>query len=176
MTVIPNAETESLRPFLISTVEPGSTVVTDGWTAYRSACKGWFVHERHPVAGSGHQAHELLPAVHRVASLLKRWLMGTHQGTVRPEHIQPYLDEFCFRFNRRGSKARGMLFYRLLPARRGSRPADVSGAGRQPQAEAGQAARRTRAASPARHARRAGAGQPMAGRCPRPHDDLAKRA
>ena len=52
--------------------------------------------------------------MHRVASLMKRWLMGTHQGSVKPEHAQSYLDEFCFRFNRRGSKARGMLFYRLL--------------------------------------------------------------
>jgi transposase-like protein len=53
MSVIPNAETESLRPFLVTTIEPGSTVVTDGWSAYLGACKGWFVHERHPIAGSG---------------------------------------------------------------------------------------------------------------------------
>ena len=122
MKVIPNAETASLRPFLITTVEPGSTVVTDGWSSYPGACEGWFVHDRHPVAGSGYKAHELLPAVHRVVSLCKRWLMGTHQGKVQPEHVQSYLDEFCFRFNRRSSKARGMLFYRLLEAAAGADP------------------------------------------------------
>ena len=62
----------------------------------------------------GMQAHELLPAVHRVAALAKRWLLGTHQGAVKPAHMQAYLDEFTFRFNRRHSRSRGMLFYRLL--------------------------------------------------------------
>lgn len=60
------------------------------------------------------QAHELLPAVHRVAALAKRWLLGTHQGAVKPAHLQAYLDELTFRFNRRHSRSRGMLFYRLL--------------------------------------------------------------
>ena len=59
-------------------------------------------------------ASELLPRVHRVASLLKRWLLGTHQGAVSPEHLDYYLDEFTFRFNRRTSRYRGKLFYRLL--------------------------------------------------------------
>lgn len=114
MSVIPDASTRSLRPFLLATVEPGATVVTDGWSAYPGACHEWFIHEPHPVAGSGSQAHELLPAVHRVVSLCKRWLMGTHQGRVEPEHAQSYLEEFCFRFNRRHARARGLLFYRLL--------------------------------------------------------------
>jgi transposase-like protein len=114
MSVIPDASTGSLRPFLLATVEPGATVVSDGWSAYPGACLDWFVHEPHPVAGSGSSAHELLPAVHLVASLYKRWLLGTHQGRVDPEHVQSYLDEFCFRFNRRHSKARGLLFFRLL--------------------------------------------------------------
>ena len=114
MRVIDDAAASTLRAFLISTVEPGSTVVTDGWSAYPKACRDWFAHEPHPVSGSGQDAHELLPAVHRVASLCKLWLLGTHQGRVDPEHIQSYLDEFCFRFNRRHSRARGLLFYRLL--------------------------------------------------------------
>ena len=59
------------------------------------------------------QASELLPRVHRVFSLLKRWLLGTHQGAVKAEHLQDYLDEFVFRFNRRKSRSRGKLFYRL---------------------------------------------------------------
>jgi transposase-like protein len=114
MSVIPDASAESLRPFLLATLEPGATVVTDGWSAYPPACRDWFIHDPHPVAGSGSQAHDLLPAVHRVASLCKRWLLGTHQGRVEPEHLQSHLEEFCFRFNRRHSRARGMLFYRLL--------------------------------------------------------------
>ena len=56
----------------------------------------------------------LLPRVNLIASLLKRWLLGTHQGVVRPAHLDYYLDEFTFRFNRRTSGSGGMLFYRLL--------------------------------------------------------------
>ena len=100
MSPIPDASADTLRGFLIAAVEPGSTVVTDGWSAYPKACQDWFTHEPHPVAGSGSPAHQLLPAVHRVASLFKRWILGTHQGRVEPEHLQAYLDEFCFRFNR----------------------------------------------------------------------------
>ena len=70
-----------------------ATVVTDGWSAYPKACRDWFDHEPHPVAGSGKQAGELLPAVHRVAALCKRWLLGTHQGRVDAEHMQSYLEE-----------------------------------------------------------------------------------
>jgi len=114
MSVISNAEAKTLRQFMISTIEPGSTVVSDGRSAYPKACRDWFVHEPRPVSGSGHDAHEPLPAVHRVASLCKRWLMGTHQGRVDAEHMPSYLEEFCFRFNRRHSRARGLLFYRLL--------------------------------------------------------------
>jgi hypothetical protein len=63
--------------------------------------------------GKKQRASELMRRVHRVASLLKRWLMGTHQGAVTPEHLDYYLDEFTFRFNRRRSANRGKLFYRL---------------------------------------------------------------
>ena len=66
------------------------------------------------IKRSGLVAHELLPRVHRVASLLKRWLLGTHQGAVRALHLDYYLDEFTFRFNRRTSRSRGKLFYRLV--------------------------------------------------------------
>ena len=55
-----------------------------------------------------------MPRVHRVASLLKRWFLGTHQGAVSAKHLDYYLDEYTFRFNRRRSRARGLLFYRLL--------------------------------------------------------------
>ena len=66
------------------------------------------------IRASTETASELLPRVHLSASLLKRWLLGTHQGAVQPEQLDYYLDEFTFRFNRRDSRARGLLFYRLL--------------------------------------------------------------
>lgn len=114
MAVIADAGWESLRTFLADRVEPGATVVTDGWGAYPKALEDRYVHEPFVIAGSGWDAHELLPAVHRVASLAKRWLLGTHQGGVKPGHLSAYLDEYTFRFNRRRSRSRGLLFYRLL--------------------------------------------------------------
>ena len=114
LQVIEDASAPVLRNVLLAHVEPGSTVITDGWPSYPPACSTDYVHEPLVVSGSGHKAHELLPAVHRVASLVKRWLEGTHQGGVQPAHLQAYLDEFAFRFNRRRSRARAMLFYRLL--------------------------------------------------------------
>lgn len=122
MQVIPDASGDTLHEFLVGTVQPGATVVTDGWSGYPPACHNWFEHEPYPVAGSGFQAHELLPAVHLVASLAKRWLLGTHQGGMQPEHMQAYLDEFCFRFNRRHAAARGQLLYRLLQYAAGASP------------------------------------------------------
>ena len=104
----------TLREFMLAHVEPGSVVITDGLASYRPACGEEYEHRPEPIGPSGQQAHELLPGVHRVASLAQRWLLGTHQGGVKPGHMQAYLDEFTFRFNRRRSRARGMLFYRLL--------------------------------------------------------------
>ena len=89
-------------------------MITDGLASYRPACGEEYEHRPEPIGPSGQQAHELLPGVHRVASLAQRWLLGTHQGGVKPGHMQAYLDEFTFRFNRRRSRARGMFFYRLL--------------------------------------------------------------
>lgn len=112
--VIPNAESETLRSFLLDHVETGSVLITDGLSSYPGAAGSEYVHKATPVKGSGRKAHQLLPGVQRVASLVKRWLLGTHQGSVEVDHMQAYLDEFTFRFNRRRSRARGMLFYRLL--------------------------------------------------------------
>jgi len=112
MARIPDATTESLRDFLAGNVEPGSTVVTDGWQAYKKATSGVFTHER--FVAPYKQGPVLLPAVHRVASLTKRWLLGTHQGSIDEGHLPLYLDEFVFRFNRRTSKSRGLVFYRLM--------------------------------------------------------------
>jgi hypothetical protein len=73
-----------------------------------------YLHEVSKLQGQKKSAAtELLPRVHRVASLLKRWLLGMHQGAIAPEHLDYYLDEFTFRFNRRTSASRGKLFYRL---------------------------------------------------------------
>lgn len=112
MSVIDNASAGSLREFLVENVEEGSTVVTDGWPSYRPATKGKYTHQRN--VAPGRQAVELLPAVHRVASLTKRWLVGTHQGSVDDAHLSLYLDEFVFRFNRRHSRSRGLVFFRLM--------------------------------------------------------------
>jgi transposase-like protein len=114
MQIIPDATALTLRAFLTAHVEPGSIVITDGLASYPRACGDEYTHRPEPIGPSGQQAHELLPGVHLVASLAQRWLLGTHQGGVKPEHLQAYLDEFTFRFNRRHSRARGMLFYRLL--------------------------------------------------------------
>jgi len=114
LQVIEDVAGPTLRAFMLANVEPGSVVITDGLASYRPACGADYTHRPVPIGPSGQQAHELLPGVHRVASLAQRWLLGTHQGGVKPGHMQAYLDEFAFRFNRRRSRARGMLFYRLL--------------------------------------------------------------
>jgi transposase-like protein len=114
MRRVPDGSEESLLPFVKQAVAPGGTVVTDGLQTYRSLPQWGYVHDRRIILGSGELATALLPGVHRVASLLKRWLLGTHQGAVSREHLDDYLDEFTFRFNRRTSRHRGMLFHRLL--------------------------------------------------------------
>jgi len=103
-----------LRSFIAETIEPGSVVHTDGWAGYKGLETNGYRHEVTVLAHNEESASELLPRVHRVASLLKRWLMGTHQGAVSNEYLDYYLDEFTFRFNRRRSRHRGKLFYRLV--------------------------------------------------------------
>jgi transposase-like protein len=122
MRLIPDASAGSLHPFIESSVAPGSTIHTDGWQGYASIAKKGFAHEISPIRGRPREASKLLPHVHRVASLLKRWLLGTHQGAVEPQHLPYYLDEFTFRFNRRTSKSRGKLFYRLMQQAATTRP------------------------------------------------------
>lgn len=101
-------------PFARSVVKPGAQVRTDASAAYRSLRQLRYEHQRTVVLGSGVAAHVAMVGVHRVASLLKRWVLGTHHGAIQPEHLDAYLEEFVFRFNRRTSGSRGMLFYRLL--------------------------------------------------------------
>jgi len=113
MRQIPDASAESLMPFIEDAIEPGSVVHTDGWVGY-DPLKGKGYRRRITfLKGQKESASELLPRVHLMASLLKRWLLGTHQGAVSREHLDYYLDEFTFRFNRRNSRSRGKLFLRL---------------------------------------------------------------
>lgn len=102
----------TVRDFVTSAVEPGGVLRTDGLNVYQGLAG--YGHDPVVVRRQAADASTLLPRVHRVASLLKRWLLGTHQGAVRAEHLDYYLDEFAFRFNRRRSASRGKLFYRLV--------------------------------------------------------------
>ncbi len=115
LAVIPSASAAALGRFTSDHIEPGSVLITDGWRAYPAIARsGGYGHKPTNVSGSGRPAHIPLPGVHRVASLVKRWLLGTHQGSVEADHLQAYLNEFAFRFNRRGARHRGLLFRRLL--------------------------------------------------------------
>jgi transposase-like protein len=112
---ISDASGDNLLRFIEDNIEPGSTIITDGWIGYRTLSQSKkYKHEAKIISGSGQEAHELLPHVHMVDSLVKRWLNGTHQGNVSPKHLPYYLDEFAFRFNRKLSTYRGKLFYRLM--------------------------------------------------------------
>jgi transposase-like protein len=113
MRQIVNASAASLMPFVLDSVVPGSVIHTDGWQGYASLESKGYKHDVTIVTGKKKTASELLPRVHQVVALLKRWLLGTHQGAVSQKHLDYYLDEFTFRFNRRRSKSRGKLFFRL---------------------------------------------------------------
>jgi transposase-like protein len=114
MRRIPDASADSFQAFVEEAVEPGTLVHTDAWLSYDRLAKLGYRHRLTFLKGRKESASELLPRVHRVVSLLKRWLLGTHQGAVSRAHLDYYLDEFTFRFNRRTSRHRGKLFYRLV--------------------------------------------------------------
>lgn len=107
---IPNASGDNLNRAIKESIEPGSTIMTDGWEGYSKAGNFGYTHKI--VKKDATVGNNLLPKCNMIASLLKRWLLGTHQG--RAQHIDYYLDEFTFRFNRRTSKSRGQLFDRLV--------------------------------------------------------------
>lgn len=117
MSAIADASASSLLPFVKESIEPGSTVITDGWNGYIGIEHEGYIRDRRSQRAArarGEDPGELLPAVHRIAALAKRWILGTHQGAVDAAHLPSYLNEFVFRFNRRHSRSRGMLFYRVL--------------------------------------------------------------
>lgn len=116
MTTVAAPTKKLLHGVVKQMIQPDSIVHTDGRQAFEGIETMGYEHQRTVLLKHKHKnaPSELLPRVHRVASLLKRWLLGTHQGAVSAEHLDYYLDEFTFRFNRRTSRSRGKLFYRLL--------------------------------------------------------------
>ena len=112
LSKIPNASAKNLNVFILKNIEQGSTIVTDGWRGYQNVSELGYKHEIHDSFFLDDE--EVLPNVHRAASLLKRWLLGTHQSYLNKNKLEYYLDEFVFRYNRRNSNSRGLLFLRLL--------------------------------------------------------------
>ena len=111
---IPDLSATSLSSFIQRAIVEGSVIHTDGWLGYRGLEAKGYGHQVSKIRRSLPRPHELMPRVHRVSSLMKRWLLGTHQGSISPKHLDYYLDEFTFRFNRRTSTHRGKLFFRLM--------------------------------------------------------------
>jgi transposase-like protein len=109
---VPNASAASLEAAVKEAIEPGSYVETDGWQGYNDLRRWGYEHR--VIRPDAEVGDNLLPLTNRVAALLKRWLLGTHQGGVKATHLDYYLAEFTFRFNRRTARFRGLLFYRLL--------------------------------------------------------------
>lgn len=115
LSSLEDGSASSLGTFLHENVEPGSTLFTDDWRSYRKPAKaGGYRHVATNISKSARKAHEILPAIHRVFSLLHRVLLTTYQGAVTRKHLPKYLAEYEFRFNRRASRSRGLLFQRLL--------------------------------------------------------------
>jgi transposase-like protein len=112
LTRVANASALVLSEAVGRCVEPGAQVLTDNWDGYGGLeAQGY---KRAVVRTNAIVGDNLLPRANRIAGLLQRWLLGTHQGAVAHSHLDYYLDEFTFRFNRRRSRARGLLFYRLV--------------------------------------------------------------
>jgi transposase-like protein len=114
MQRIPNVKRDTLTEFVLDHIARGSEVRTDAWTGYDDIGRYRFTHVVTNVSATGDPAHVALPHVHLVASLVKRWVLGTHQGAISHAQLDYYLDEFTFRFNRRRARHRGLLFYSLL--------------------------------------------------------------
>lgn len=114
MARVEDASAQSLIPFIERSVVEGSVIRTDGWSGYGPLSRSSYRHRPTSLRATRLPPHVAMPRVHRVASLLKRWWLGTYHGGISDAHLEYYLDEFTFRFNRRTSRARGLLFYRLL--------------------------------------------------------------
>ena len=104
----------NLTGFVCDAVSSGSVVFTDGWGGYNDLLIHGYIHNRIVLSDIDDSAHIAMPGVHRVASLLKRWMLGIHQGSFDSAHLQAYLGKFTFRFNQRTSRNRGLVFRRLI--------------------------------------------------------------
>ncbi len=126
LSLIPDASRKPLNQFIKENICKNSSITTDGWKGYVDLKKMGYVHEisNETTLSDG---EEVLPNVHRIASLLKRWLLGTHQSYMTKNHLQYYLDEFVFRHNRRKSKSRGLLFYSLIKQAVANKPIEYNG-------------------------------------------------
>lgn len=100
LAIVPDRSARSLNGFVESAVLPGSMVITDGWNSYKSLTKRGYDHLPAAESGNPQVAEEYLPIIHLIFSNLKAWINGVHHG-VSPQHLQAYLNEFTFRFNRR---------------------------------------------------------------------------
>jgi transposase-like protein len=124
--VVADVSKNPLVGFVKKNVEVGSTIITDGWSSYSSLPNEGYGHDVY-IQKNAEMEDEKLPHVHLIISLLKRWLLGTHQGAISEKHMQAYLDEYVFRFNRRNSAKRGLLFYRLLEGAVATKPTTTTG-------------------------------------------------
>jgi len=113
MAKIPDASSDCLNTFIENNIEQSSTIVTDGWKSYNNLVNMGYLHKIQKAVIND-EDEEVLPNVHRIASLLKRWLLGTHQSYLNKNKLEYYLDEYVFRYNRRTSTSRGLLFLRLI--------------------------------------------------------------
>ena len=121
---LPDTKRDTLTEFVLDHVARGSELRTDAWAGYNDIGRYQYEHVvTNMSSADALDAHVTMPAAHRVASLLKRWLLGTHQGGMSREQLDYYLDEFVFRFNRRSSRSRGLLFYRLIEGAVATEPA-----------------------------------------------------
>lgn len=112
LSTISDASGDVLTNAIQQMVSIGSTVRTDGWSGYSGLSNIGYAHV--PITNNNVKESDAIQIAHRVASLLKRWLVGTHHGAINHKNLPYYLDEFTFRFNRRTSTSRGKLFYRLI--------------------------------------------------------------
>ena len=113
LSIVSDASRKSLNTFIKQNIEKESTITTDAWKGYVDVTKMKYFHKKINQTKELDK-DKLLPNVHRIASLVKRWLLGTHQSYGNKGHMQFYLDEFVFRFNRRRSNSRGKLFYSII--------------------------------------------------------------
>lgn len=112
LQVVPDCSGGTLEQFVMTNVDPGSHLVTDGWKGYNGIDPNFYEHQQ-VIASRTEDKDSVLPGVHLIASLVKRLILGTFQGRFAPEHLQSYLDEYVFRFNRRTSRNIGKKFMRI---------------------------------------------------------------